>query len=307
MIKRKDLKNVIFAHQLKLMFTHPRIKILDINVRNVKRHLVKTIIHFSIEQKKDKYSKFLEFIDLFIIGTTLEQCANKLKITLKTAFFWRHKFLCLISSYYEHSLKKSKLSNLIQIDEKYGTVCRKGRKKVNNPRKRGYSTSYSTELKKRGLSRDKYCLCTSVDENDKYSFKILGFGKPSKKSLIQYAKQNFNLNNSQIICDGDKVYYGVCYDLNIPFSIANSFKFPHNNDRNLNIQKINALHSKIERNKISNKNTCYIYRYLWFEIWTIKQNFEELKNDLMRMIKNSNEDWSIKSYSRKFYWENPSR
>ncbi|MDE6289751.1 MAG: hypothetical protein K2L64_03215, partial [Ureaplasma sp.] len=180
---------------------------------------------FFYRTKKDKYSKFLEFIELFIIGTTLEQCANKLKITLKTAFFWRHKLLCLISSYYEHSLKNSKLSNLIQIDEKYGTVCRKGRKKVNNPRKRGYSTSYSTELKKRGLSRDKYCLCTSVDENDKYSFKILGFGKPSKKSLIQYAKQNFNLNNSQIICDGDKVYYGVCYDLNIPFSIANSFNF----------------------------------------------------------------------------------
>ena len=39
---------------------------------------------------KENYSKYF---DLLNKGLTLRECANKLNITIVTAFFWRHRFL----------------------------------------------------------------------------------------------------------------------------------------------------------------------------------------------------------------------
>ena len=39
---------------------------------------------------KENYSKYFNLLNE---GLTLRECANKLNITIVTAFFWRHKFL----------------------------------------------------------------------------------------------------------------------------------------------------------------------------------------------------------------------
>lgn len=73
-----------------------------------------------------------------------------------------------------------KLSGTIEIDETFELESQKGCRKIQRKaRKRGGPSSY------RGLSHEQVCIVTTTDRNGHEIFKAVGYGKPTKNSILE--------------------------------------------------------------------------------------------------------------------------
>lgn len=90
------------------------------------------------------------------------ECAAELcGVTHKTAFEWRHRVLATVSGYQDRIV----LLDTVWVDEAY----------VNDTDlSRGYG-----QARKRGLSRQKLCICVAIDIHKNPVAIVCGHGKPS--------------------------------------------------------------------------------------------------------------------------------
>ena len=90
------------------------------------------------------------------------ECAAELcSVTHKTAFEWRHRVLATVSGYQDRIV----LRDTVWVDEIY----------VNDT---GLSKGYG-QAGKRGLSRQKLCICVTIDIHKNPVAVVCGHGKPS--------------------------------------------------------------------------------------------------------------------------------
>ena len=78
------------------------------------------------------------YIEYFSQGLSLRMIVEKMdkKISLPTAFYWRHKILEVMKNFDNHD----KLDGIVEADETFFEESQKGsRKMTRKPRKRGYS------------------------------------------------------------------------------------------------------------------------------------------------------------------------
>ena len=191
-----------------------------------------------------------EYIELFSQGLSLRKIVEKMdnKINLKTAFFWRHKILKVLSNINDGG--NNKLGGIIEADETFFEESQKGsRKMTRKPRKRGYS-SYV------GDKKTKVCVLTALDRQ-KHSFnKPVGYGKVNKEqvAILQHRIQD----NSILITDGNKSYK-ILKDVKLK-----QLKFGKPQSKVYHLSNINNFHSKLKQfiSRFNGVATKYLDNYV---------------------------------------------
>ena len=69
--------------------------------------------------------RMIQFFDLLVKGETLKKCAQMLRVSMSTAFFWRHKILTsLLANDFDY------LSGIVEADETMFLESHKGTKNI---------------------------------------------------------------------------------------------------------------------------------------------------------------------------------
>ncbi|PRR78849.1 hypothetical protein CLVI_34360 [Clostridium vincentii] len=97
-----------------------------------------------------KWGKYIQFI---VEGTTLTKISKSLKISLSTAFYWRHNVLNSL-----RSMEIAPLSGIIESDETFFLESFKGKNqcKGRKPNKRGGVYNF------RGISHEQVCILVAM-------------------------------------------------------------------------------------------------------------------------------------------------
>ena len=139
-----------------------------------------TPIYYS---KKD-ISIWIQYLECLLGQNSLKDCAEKCKISVSTAFFWRHRILDAI----REITNKQVLKDKIQCDETYFNESFKGNHKNSKfvmprkPHKRGSSCQL------RGISHQKVCVLTALDTSNILYVAPVTMGRPASSDLIRALK-----------------------------------------------------------------------------------------------------------------------
>jgi len=192
-----------------------------------------------------------EYIELFSQGLSLRKIVEKMdkKINLKTAFYWRHKILKVLTKKDDND----KLGGIIEADETFFEESQKGARKVKGrqARKRGYS-SYI------GDKKTKICVLTAIDRNKTSYVKPVGFGGLEKDDVILL--QRHLVKDSVLITDGNRTYR------NLNNVKLKSLKFGKPENKVYHLNNINNFHSMLKKfmirfNGVATKYLDYYVEY----------------------------------------------
>lgn len=114
-----------------------------------------------LEHCRKPLATWVSFIRLMRYKVPVECAAELCGVTHKTAFEWRHRVLATVSGYQDRIV----LRETVWVDEIY----------VNDT---GLSKGYG-QAGKRGLSRQKLCICVAIDIHKNPVAVVCGHGKPS--------------------------------------------------------------------------------------------------------------------------------
>ena len=199
-----------------------------------------------------------EYIELFSQGKSLPYISKTMKINIKTAFFWRHKILKVLTQKDDNN----KLSGIVEADETFFEESQKGARKVKGrqARKRGYS-SYV------GDKKTKICVLTAIDRNKSSYVKPVGFGGLEKDDVILL--QRHLVKDSILITDGNRTYRNL-HDVRLK-----SLKFGKAENKVYHLNTINSFHSHLKKFMIrfNGVATKYIDFYMnYFREFITKAN-----------------------------------
>lgn len=179
-----------------------------------------------------------------IDGISIDKTAESLDLAHSTVFNMRHKILSSV----EQAILQSNiaLEGVCEADETYVLESVKGRKIAENyhrkPRKHG------AVAKKRGISDEYICVCTSVDSDNHCTTSIVNRATPSKEEIEQVFGDRVS-SETVILCDGSK-NYDVLEDR---CTVAHSKR----------VNRVNGFHSFIKERLDAARGvaTIYLSRY----------------------------------------------
>ena len=207
-----------------------------------------------------------EYIKNMLLGFTLKECAFNCRISIQTAFVWRHKILNALSD----SSFAPEFNGLIEMDEMYIKISYKGNhknsKKFVMPResyKRG-SDNHHPE----SANRSKACVLCVAERKNLFSGFIPCRGQMNKE-VLENLFNNKVSNETIVITDGFRAYkqYFPSNDIEHVVLTSNygkpSIKGPYH------INNVNALHHRFRRflEKHNGVSTKYLNNYLSLFIW----------------------------------------
>lgn len=182
---------------------------------------------------RNSYMKFEEFIVMESHKATLKEEAAILKISITTAFNWRHKF--------HEALKKSneniRLEGITEIDATYTPINLKGTKPENMPR-------ISHHRKRRGhvgITNHDVCILTAIDEEDQILVKATKLEKESVDDYRKFLEGSHSIKT--LVSDGIQGIEGLGKELQCESEIVKAKVYVSENGYSLG--NINQLHSEI--------------------------------------------------------------
>ena len=194
-----------------------------------------------------------EYIELFSQGLALRKIVAEMdnKISLPTAFYWRHKILKFLSKNNDDG--NNKLGGIIEADETFFEESQKGSRKVKgrDARKRGYSSYTYTK-------KTKICVLTAIDRNKASFTKPVGFGGLEKDDVVLL--QRHIVKDSVLITDGNRTYRNL-HDIKLK-----SLKFGKAENKVYHLNNINNFHSMLKKfmirfNGVATKYLDYYVEY----------------------------------------------
>lgn len=221
------------------------------------------------------------FIEGMLSDDSLPILADKCKISVSTAHSWRMKLFSQV----ENSVEGNILKGIIQEDEFYLPSSFKGNWKSllnlgidkdyseivpdyqkygfrNYPHKRG------GQDKKRGLSSDKVCFATAIDENRSVIGKPIGRGNVSSQGL-SYAFTGKMDSLAIIVTDKSKGGSKFAQESGLAHFALDSKTESRKGE--FNLQLVNALHSIIAEK--THSRSCFATKnaesYITWEAWKL--------------------------------------
>jgi hypothetical protein len=107
-------------------------------------------------------------------GYTLPEIAERLKIHISTAFYWRHKILNALGS-----LGFNQLEGIVESDETFFHESLKGRREITHRK----AQKRSEKDKKRGVSNLKIAVVVAQDRNGNMIARKAGTGRVKEEEL----------------------------------------------------------------------------------------------------------------------------
>lgn len=186
-----------------------------------------TVFH----RNQKNWATILKYIECMLDKRSLRKCASTCKISLATAFVWRHKICDVLRKVQENINLKGE----VQSDETYFKVSYKGDRYHYFPEQK----------KKRGTSKQKVCVAVAVERSEKNPSlaKTVGLGRPSLTQL-QHIFTGRIKRRSTLITDSLNSYpnltrYMGLKHIRIPSGERKIGRF--------NLNKVNSYHSHLKR------------------------------------------------------------
>ena len=209
-----------------------------------------------IFSSKKNLETWIKFVQCLLNQYSISRISKELNIAISTAFIWRHKILDAIREHY----KCSSLSSKIECDETFfqesfkGNHTKDGFVMPRKAHKRGGASKY------RGISKEKVCVLTALDDDRNLYIAPITMGKPSSNDLIRSIGK---IVKPKSLLVTDSLF---SYKILSSYSKINHIAIPSGcrSFEGYNIQKINSLHSNIKRfiSVYRGVSTKYLANYL---------------------------------------------
>lgn len=204
---------------------------------------------------KKTLNLWLEYIELMMTGLSLAKIADKLNISVPTAFQWRHKILKTIKNFQSDTI----IGGIVEADETFMLNSHKGKHIEGvKGRTRGGVANY------RGLSHEQVGVLVAIDRNKNVISDIYGRGRIKTKE-VETILSNKITENSLMITDSCSAYRKFAENHNLKLKQIPSGQ--HSLGK-YNINRINSYHSGLKKfiKGFNGISTRYLDNYLnWFK------------------------------------------
>lgn len=238
------------------------------------------------------------FLEGMLCDDSLPMLSEKCNISLSTAHSWRMKLFSQVSNSVEGRI----LKGVIQEDEFYLPSSFKGNWKgaanlgiekdysdvVPDYRKYGFRNhphERGSQDRKRGLSRDKVCIATAIDDGRNVIGKPIGRGNVSSEGLEHAFSSRLD---QQAILITDKSKGGIKYAESTGLAHFALDSRKESRKGTYNLQLVNALHSIISEK--SHSRACFATKnaelYITWEAWKLLNRTKSLaeKKDILKSL-----------------------
>lgn len=223
-----------------------------------------------------------KYVELLLNRASLKKCASVCKISVQTAFTWRHKILNAL----QHDQDNRVLGGIIEADETFFSVSYKG----NHTKSKDFTMpreAYKRGTDNRSNKSPKACVMCAVERTGQSYSEVLGVGQPNIK-MISRAFENRVAPGSIMLSDralSMKSYFDKKDDIDLIRlkSNVNGRKGRHDKGKPevrgiYHIQTVNNLHKRLHdflRGYLG-VSTKYLNHYINLLIWV--ENHKNIPN-----------------------------
>ena len=203
--------------------------------------------------KKD-YNTWFQYIELMMTGLSLAKIANKLNMSVLTAFRWRHKILNAIKK----QLSQSQVNGVVQADETFLLESHKG-KHIDGiiSRKRGGVANY------RGISHQQVGIMVAIDGDKNIVADIYGKGRLTTQQIEGVLGQKIQ-DESILVTDYHKSYIKFAESHHLQHKRIARGKYKNGE---YHINNVNSYHKGFKdfMKSFNGVSTRYLANYInWF-------------------------------------------
>ena len=203
------------------------------------------------------------YVGYMLCGESLQRCADLCQVCLKTSWFMRMRICEVMANVLAPFRAGAGLS--IQIDERYlsESFCgNRTRARTKMPRD---AHPNGNSVHKKGLSKLKTCIVTSVNDLGDCRCEVIGRGKPTK-GAIEAGIGGLDLKGTRITTDSLRSYI-------TPLKAAGVAAHSRYNARTKDgdaLGLVNALHERMASflAPFNGVSTRRLQRYMWWFCWT---------------------------------------
>lgn len=228
-------------------------------------------------KSKKALDKWLKYAKCMIAGYSIRKSAEIVEINIATSFFWRHKILDCIRSFFG----VGSVEGVIEADEVFFAESFKGTKPSKMPRK---SRKRGKQVKRRGLSNEQVCIATAIDRQGNLIMELLCRGRMKRQQLEKL--YDGRIGDNSILCtDSHKSYVQFAKDFSLEHKRIKRGKYK---EGIYHIQHINAVHSKLKKwmNRFNGVATKYIsnhmYWFKWLQLFESDKEVIKIKNFMVQ-------------------------
>ncbi|MDR6999110.1 IS1595 family transposase [Neobacillus niacini] len=202
--------------------------------------------------------KWVKYVELMVAGLTLPKIAERLKIHVSTAFYWRHKILNALSLQ-----RFNQLEGIVESDETFFRESMKGREVTHRePKKR------ATKDEKRGISDLKIAVVVAQDRNGNSIARKAGTGRVKATEIDELIGEY--IPKTAVLCtDTAKNYKKFAKIKGLVHEPINNSKKERVKKGIYHIQHVNSFHSHLKTwmRRFQGVATKFLDNYLYWFRW----------------------------------------
>ncbi|MFI3254166.1 MAG: IS1595 family transposase [Eubacteriales bacterium] len=239
------------------------------------------------ENSKLSMHQWSKYIDCMTRKLTLRKCKEEVKISLKTAFFMRHKILFAIVN----NLGIDELDGITEMDETFFAESFKGnhnrqKKEWIAPRNSKKSRKRGKEVDYRGISHEQICVSTAMGRKSGLVASPVCKGRLTTQCLLNLYTDKIEPQTT-ICTDSHKAYPKFAEEIKAELHQIESGKHKKGV---LHINHINSLHSQLKNWIIHDRKgvaTKFLNNYLLWHTWNTKEKSLRGKAKANKMFSDS--------------------
>lgn len=176
------------------------------------------------DSHKISVSEWIEFCINLFHHVSIRSDSRNNKNAITTSRFWLHKLFLVLEDYQKGII----LKGTVYLDETYYTV-------------ESSDIIFKEDgKKKRGISRNKYCILTACDKDNVVCL-VCGRGKPSGKGQIEFMKEHIE-KGSHLIHDGENSHNKLIKQLDLVSEVHPTKETKGKKDKDNPMYPINHIH-----------------------------------------------------------------
>lgn len=211
--------------------------------------------------------KWPKFVSCMVEGLSVAKSAQRIGVSVPTAFAWRHKLLKKFEKEAETTLE-----GIVEADETFFLFSEKGTRKTQRsrkPRKRG------GKAKTAGISDEQVPVIAGCDRHGNVILGVAGRGRISMSDIETVL--NDHIDGEVTLCtDGHNSFKAYAKAYKFSYVGLNISQGKRIVKKKYHIQNVNNFHSRLKQwmRRFNGVSTKYLQNYMnWFSL------LEETKND----------------------------
>lgn len=179
---------------------------------------------------------WMAYAECFVLMLPLRECARRCRVCLKTAYTMRHRLIECLSAY-SPSFRVERGCGC-ELDETYFPESFKGNHAKGSFTMPRPSRHRGKQVHRRGLSRERICVMTGVNDSNETFLEVTGRGALSRERAMDALRGRIAAG-SVVATDRAAAYVGVLAELEVA---AHAAFYPKDRSEGT-INRVNTVHS----------------------------------------------------------------